>query len=423
MVNLVIVVVFAAVCVIGMEYLAVNIGQGSPFSSDYTVKALFSNADGLAPAADVRASGVVVGKIADVTKDPNNPGESVVTMQISDYRSVPVYSNGFATVRPKTLLGEKFVDLTVGSSAGSPAGEQIPAGGYLPSSQTTTSVANDQIFNAFDSTTRANEQQALQALDTALAGRQSDVQSILPNLQTVISNLQPVAAVYEKDQPEVDAILVNLNTILGLTADERTQISSLLHSGNIALSALSVRDAALIRVLQESSNVAGALNSAAAPTIAAQQQSLAELGPALSGTNGLLNQLVGPQTACHNAPCGIDELFPGTLTGNINYPNDQLTVASPSGITVTNEWNSMFSNPVDAHQSGGSTHAALNLVLSEQCDTLTQQNAPVVGAGAPASMQGLIGQACVIHTGAPLAQTATVGNPFAETIALAEGWA
>ena len=41
-VNLIVIAVFTAICVIGMEYLAVNIGQGVPFTSNYTVHTCFA---------------------------------------------------------------------------------------------------------------------------------------------------------------------------------------------------------------------------------------------------------------------------------------------------------------------------------------------------------------------------------------------
>ena len=114
--NGVILLVFVVFCVGVLEFLALNIGQGNPVSSNYTVHAVFANADGLPTAADVRVSGVDVGRVIDVTHDAANPGETVATLQITDSKAVPVYSNGYATVRAKTLLGEKYVDLTIGNS-------------------------------------------------------------------------------------------------------------------------------------------------------------------------------------------------------------------------------------------------------------------------------------------------------------------
>src|SRR5207302_6153644 len=137
----IVIAVFTVICLAGMEFLAVNIGQGVLFTSTYSVHAVFSDADGLPTAADVRVSGVDVGKVVDIAHDSAHPGETVATLQISDPRANPLYTNGYAMVRPKTLLGEKFVDLTVGGGA---SAEPIADGGFLPLSQAGTDASNDE---------------------------------------------------------------------------------------------------------------------------------------------------------------------------------------------------------------------------------------------------------------------------------------
>jgi len=104
LINGLIVAGFTAFCIVGIEFLAANIGQPVPFGQSYTVHAVFSNADGIPTAADVRVSGVDAGKVVGVASDPSYPGETVVTMQISGPGAIPVYTNRYAKVRPKTLL-------------------------------------------------------------------------------------------------------------------------------------------------------------------------------------------------------------------------------------------------------------------------------------------------------------------------------
>jgi hypothetical protein len=293
-------------------------------------------------------------------------------------------------VRPKTLLGEKYVDLTVGSSA---AAEAIASGGYMPIGQAGKDVSNDEIFNAFDQTTRQQQSKVLQALDAATLQRSGDIQAIIPQLQSVVANLQPLANVYEKDQPHVDNIFVQLNTIMATLADEHQQLGGVLSNGNVALNAIAQKDQALIGTLQHAGNFATELNNAMAPTIDQQRLAIQQLYPALSpnctgtgaaercGQNALLNQVVAPQAVCNNLPCGINEVFTGTLLGNVNYPNDQLTVSSTqpacaapkgsnqpghcgSGELVTLIWDSLFSQPT------APDNRALNLSLSFHCDAI-----------------------------------------------------
>jgi virulence factor Mce-like protein len=425
--NAAILAVFTVFCVLVTEFLAINIGQPNPLSSNYTLHAVFADADGIPTAADVRVSGVGVGKVTAISHDPSSPGYSVVTIQINDSQAVPVYGNGFAKVRPKTLLGEKYIDLTVGSSA---SAEAIASDGYLPVAETGKDVSNDEIFNAFDSTTRAQQQQVLAALDSATNGRSGDIQAILPQLQQVVANLSPVAQVYEKDQPQTDDIFVQLNTIMQALADEHQQLAGFLSNGNIALGAVAQKDQALVATLQEASNVATELNTAMNPTIDAQRKALDELSSTLASENNLLYDIVGPK--CNGHSCGIDTVIAGTLNGQVAYPNDQLNVTSPNGEGTTGRWDSMFSEPGPTGSVAGttstgastcsdpwisSTHTgtcALNITLSFHCDTISQtltQNLLSVLFPLPSTVQQQITAACnalvhpVINTSAPASPT------------------
>ncbi|TMC50181.1 MAG: MCE family protein [Chloroflexi bacterium] len=382
--NAVMVAIFTVLCIVGLEFLAINIGQPPHFGRD--VRAVFSDADGVPTAADVRVAGVVVGKVTAVGHDPRFPASSVVTMNITD-GNLTLHGNAIAKVKPKTLLGEKFVDLQVGNDAGGPLIDDT-----IPQEQTGKSVANDEIFNAFDKQTRDQQKQVLQALDAATTGRSGDIQQILPQLQAVVHNLSPLARVYEKDNPEVDTIFVNLDTVMRTLADEHQQLAGLLANGNVALGAIAQKDDALIGTLREFSNVAAEFNAAAAPTVDAQRQSLQRLAPTLDSLSRFLDQIEGPHCANNTKPCGIDALFTGTLLGQINYPSDQLTVSNVPGEIVANEWATMFSyprngfdpknpnpsNPADPANS----HSALNITASIQCDTFTKN----------ANLSGFLGQ-------------------------------
>jgi virulence factor Mce-like protein len=399
-VNAVMVLTFIVVCVGAMEFLALNIGQPNPLSSGYRVRAVFSDADGVPTAADVRVAGVQVGKVTAVVRDPAYPQATVVTMEISDPRAIPVYSDGTARVRPKTLLGEKYVDLVPGDRRG----EELASNGTLPQSNTSTTVEADQIFNAFDARTREEQRLVLQALDAATQHRAGDLQAIIPQLQQGVANLVPVAQVYEKDNPEMARILTNLATLMGTLGDEHQQLAGLLANGNIALGAIAQRNQSLIATLREASNVAALLNAAATPTVDAQRQALARLAPALGAERNFLGQVVDPNPACPGKPsCGIDEVFTGTLLGQLNYPNDQLTITSPTGVRVTQEWASLFTPPP-------SQHAALNIDLSFHCDTLQTTLNPVLSA---LGLQSALATICPALTGQGAAtHSSALPNPL-----------
>jgi len=446
--NAVMIAVFAAVCIFGMEFLAINIGQPNPLTSDYTVHAVFSDADGIPTAADVRVAGVQVGKVTAIQHDPSQPGMSVVTIQISNANAVPIYSNGYAQVRPKTLLGEKYVDLTVGDRA---AGEAIATGGYLPEARTAKDVENDEIFNSFDAKTRAQNKVVLQELDKATQGRSGDIQALLPQLTQIVSDLSPLARVYEQDNPQVDSTFVQINTVLQSLADEHQQLASLLANGNVALHAIAQRNDALVATLQEFSNVATEFNAAAAPTVGDQRQALQELAPSLDWAVKFFRDIDQPAASCDSSKqvCDLTELITGSLLGQLNYPNDQLTVTNKPGQAAYGEdtsyvWRWMFNYPnnrfdypsngtnqgADCHNPDNTntvscTHAAQNIVLSFHCDETSGEVLSVLGSfysgGFPPSVAqsiaGAVATACGTATNLSAPVPTSVGATEAAFLA------
>src|SRR4051812_20360460 len=79
--------------------------KGHPFQTP------FGGATQLAKEADVRISGVSVGKVKTIVTKPD--GRSNVTIELEN-RYAPLPKDAKATLRQKTLLGETYVELTPG---------------------------------------------------------------------------------------------------------------------------------------------------------------------------------------------------------------------------------------------------------------------------------------------------------------------
>jgi phospholipid/cholesterol/gamma-HCH transport system substrate-binding protein len=97
-----------AILMVGTTYVAVLYSSGT-FDDVYKVQARFSTAgQGLIKQSDVKVRGVNIGRVETVALVD---GEALVTMRIDGDERIPVGSR--AVVRPKTLFGEKFVDIEV----------------------------------------------------------------------------------------------------------------------------------------------------------------------------------------------------------------------------------------------------------------------------------------------------------------------
>src|SRR5437016_14444686 len=80
--------------------------------TEYRLVVPLDSADGLYPGSDVLIAGAKAGSVQDITLDGN---QTLVTVALDDAYA-PVHSDARATVRPKSLLGEKYVALDPGSA-------------------------------------------------------------------------------------------------------------------------------------------------------------------------------------------------------------------------------------------------------------------------------------------------------------------
>src|SRR2546430_17649412 len=100
-VSVVMVITFAAVCLIGLGFIALNMGLHGPWSTEFALNAEFASANGLVPQAEVRVSGVHVGTVLAI--DDANDGGALVRMALQP--DIRLRHDARAGIPPKTLLG------------------------------------------------------------------------------------------------------------------------------------------------------------------------------------------------------------------------------------------------------------------------------------------------------------------------------
>src|SRR3712207_169134 len=107
-------VIFAMSCFGLLLFLWLAFGGPIPLKPQgYRVHTSFAEATQLATEADVRISGVPVGKVKRIAPDKRT-GRSTVEIELES-RYAPLPSDARAILRQKTLLGETYVELTPGS--------------------------------------------------------------------------------------------------------------------------------------------------------------------------------------------------------------------------------------------------------------------------------------------------------------------
>ena len=175
--------------VIVAVFLAYNANNGLPFVSTYNLKARVPNADALVKGNEVRIGGVRVGVVKKVVPVQLENGEVAAELSLSlDKNAEPLPVDSTITVRPKSALGLKFLQVTPGNSEeGFEAGETIPVTSAKPEP-----VDIDQFFDMFDEKTRDAIRQNLSGFGNALAGRGPQLNEAIGALRRIVVNGQPI---------------------------------------------------------------------------------------------------------------------------------------------------------------------------------------------------------------------------------------
>jgi len=333
-VSVAIVIVFAAACLGGLGFIALNMGLHGPWSNEFALNADFASANGLVPQAEVRVSGVHVGTVLEIADASD--GGALVKMALQP--DIHLRQDVRAVIRPKTLLGEKFVELVRTQGSGQP---YLQSGATIPKAQTGQAIEIDDILNAMDAPTRKAMSESFRELGVALDGRQADVSAALAPLDSTITNFRPLARVGESRQQELDRILTNLNIIMQALADEQDQLGHIVDSGDTVMSAIASRDQALAGTVRNGAAVFGSLDQAFSGATAADRASLKK-SPATIAAGRRVLSLTNPQ---------VDQLLPELLLGQISYPNDQLNVSDSESLILAQEWISAFSQHCGAPQT------------------------------------------------------------------------
>jgi len=323
--NFVVVGAFAAVCMAGLFYLAFSIGLRVPGQSGYQVRASFADAAGVVPQDEVRIAGVKVGNVVAVSAD--GAGGTEVVMEINGMR---LRSDTRAVLRPKSLLGTKFVELVRKPQSSAP---YLASGAAIPRSQTGEAVEIDDILNHMDAPTRAAMSESFRQLGVSLDHRSSDVNASIPQVEAVTAQLRPLAQIGQRRDAELGRIIVDLNTIIQALADEQESLGRVIDNGNQVFAAVAERDAELGVAVDQTATLFQSLDKSFAGTTEASRQALAAAPASIGATSHTIG-LTNAQ---------VDQLIPEILLGQVNYPADQLSLGNEESLSLTREWISAFS--------------------------------------------------------------------------------
>jgi phospholipid/cholesterol/gamma-HCH transport system substrate-binding protein len=235
--SVVVMVAFALSCFGLLLFLWLSFGGPVPLKpKGYRVSAQFGEATTLATEADVRISGVPVGKVKTIEPD-RTTGLSDVVMEIQP-KYAPLPADVKATLRQKTLLGETYVEL----SPGTKGGRTLQEGGRIPDTAIAQSVQLDEIFRAFDPRTRKAFQDWMQQQALAIGPHARDVNAALGNLGPFAEDADQLVAILRRQQAAVQGVVSNTGTVFEALSERQGQLRDMVRNLNTVFNTTGNRD-------------------------------------------------------------------------------------------------------------------------------------------------------------------------------------
>jgi phospholipid/cholesterol/gamma-HCH transport system substrate-binding protein len=213
-----------------------NLSLGLPPSRDYTLRAAFTDANGLTKGASVQVAGTPIGQVTGVTASGR---QAIVGVRI-DHQYAPLHTGTIARIRYSTLLAQKYVEL-------SPAADTKPLadGATIPSDETVTPVDFDQFLSTLDPETRRQAQVLVQQLGGGVQGRAETLNLLLDQVSGLAGESQGGLGTLNAHDADLGSITSNLAVTSQRLADSRQQLGDLVANTASVAGTLSENDRSL----------------------------------------------------------------------------------------------------------------------------------------------------------------------------------
>jgi phospholipid/cholesterol/gamma-HCH transport system substrate-binding protein len=242
--QILIMVAFALSCFGLLTFIWKSFGGPSPLAPQgYQITADFDEATQLSDTADVRISGISVGR---VRKTELATDRTRATIEIKP-RYAPLPRDTKAIIRQKTLLGESYIELTPGS----PTGPKLFDGDRLPRGHVQRTTELDEVTRALDAKTR----RALQRFVIAVGSAQNEggqLNAALGNLPRFTHDAGEVLRSLDRQHQAVRQLVRDGGSVFEALGRQQGQLSGLVRAGDAVLTTTARRNrdlAEAVRIL------------------------------------------------------------------------------------------------------------------------------------------------------------------------------
>lgn len=229
---------FAVSCFGLLLFLWTSFGGPLPLKAKgYRFDVAFPEAVSLAEQADVRISGVSVGRVVRLTR---GRARTRATIELRP-RYAPLPADSRAILRVKTLLGETFVALSPGDRGAAP----VPDGGRLADRNVSTQVELDEVLRSFDPPTRRALHAWVGRMSAALDGRGRDLNDALGSLGPAVRGGAGVMAILDAQRDALRRLVADSGEVLGAIGSRERDVRTLVTAGDRLFAATARRERAL----------------------------------------------------------------------------------------------------------------------------------------------------------------------------------
>ena len=262
--------------------------------TEYRLVIPIDSADGLYAGSDVLIAGARAGTVRDIRLDGS---QALVTIGLDDAHA-PVHSDAQVAVRPKSLLGEKYVALDPGSS-----GNMLSSGSTMPRRQVARAVDLQDVVNSLDQPTREKLRTLVLELGGGLSGQGTALNQTFSSGRRDLDDLAAIANTLAARDADLEQVIQGLDQVTAELArsDRSQQLGGLIQNSQTLLASLAQQDAQIKTALVEANaalqrndtalqGTAGALNG-----IFVQAPQLMSLTNELTAdlANGMANNVAG----------------------------------------------------------------------------------------------------------------------------------
>lgn len=289
--------VFSLSCFAIVLFLWISFGGSIPLKAQgYRFEADFREASLLTNDADVRISGVSVGRVVESRR----VGRTTRAMIEMNARYAPIPRDTRITQRQKTLVGETYVELSPGERRSG----LLPDGGRLSVSQSfEKSDIDDVLRSDFDPETRRATQRLLSGIAVAVGGRSASISGALGHSGPLAEEGGDVLRILDREREAVRRLVRDGGFVLAALGRRQGELSGLVRSGDRVLTTTARRHAELeetvrilpttLRELRPTFVEVEAISAEAAPLLRELRPAGRALGPTLVDVAALAPQLRG----------------------------------------------------------------------------------------------------------------------------------